>query len=289
MSGRPDVPEPIKRRLRQEAGFGCCRCGRPLYDYHHIVEYADEAHFRPEDMMVLCPWCHRLATNGMLDEDEQRQHKAHPCNIARGWVEGALAIKQRAMAVAMGSTQFVGDGTFIRVDGQPLLSLSVSADGRLELSVALYDSDNNLLGLVERNEWIAGDPYPWDLEYGGRWLLIRRKKHEVSLIIDARSKVVSVQGNLWFSKQRFAIRERAIEFKGTALQPSHSAIRNSSFANLCFVGAGLAATSAPPSLAVVPDPRFKQAMIVSWPDVDERVQKGVEAWATLSRHSTTPP
>ena len=43
-----DIPDRIKRQLRQEAGFGCCKCGFPIYDYHHIVEFSEEKHFRPQ-------------------------------------------------------------------------------------------------------------------------------------------------------------------------------------------------------------------------------------------------
>jgi len=52
---RPPVPADVRRRLRQEAGFGCCVCGFPIYDYQHIVPYSVRAHFDPPDMMILCP------------------------------------------------------------------------------------------------------------------------------------------------------------------------------------------------------------------------------------------
>lgn len=233
-------------------------------------------------MMVLCPNHHREATNGILDEHEQRRYKVNPYNVVHGVVEGALALKQRTLAVALGSNQFVGDGTFIRVDNQPLLSLSLSSDGRLQLSVELYDREGNLLALIDKNEWIAGDPYPWDLEYGERWLLVRRRHREISLYIDARPSLVSLRGNLCFKQQHFSIKEDWIEFNGTALQPGQRGIRGSAVGNLCLVGAGIVGTTEPPSFAIAPDPRFGRAMLVSWPDVDERVRKGIEAWAQLS-------
>lgn len=282
MSDRPDVPNPIKQILRQQAGFGCCVCGFPLYDYHHIVPYADDHHFRTDDMMALCPNHHREATNGGLGESEQRSYKANPYNIMHGLAQGALALQQRTLAIELGSTQFVGDGTFIRVDDQPLLSLSLSDDGRLQVSVELYDRDGNLLALIDKNEWISGDPYPWDLEYGGRWLLIRRRQREISLYVDARPRIVSVRGSLWFKQQHFAITEAGIEFNGVELQSGQSGIPGTRISDLCLVGAGLLATTEPPRLAITVDSRFKQAMLVSWADVDERIQKGVEAWERLS-------
>ena len=77
MSKRPEVPYPVRRILRQEAGFGCCTCGFPIYQYHHIVPYAHEHHYRPQDMMTLCPNCHAQATAGAMPESEQRHYKAN--------------------------------------------------------------------------------------------------------------------------------------------------------------------------------------------------------------------
>jgi hypothetical protein len=71
-----DVPEPVKRQLRQEAGFGCCKCGLPVFQYHHIIPREVEDHNRPEDVMVLCPNHHWEVTSGAMLEDEQRRYKA---------------------------------------------------------------------------------------------------------------------------------------------------------------------------------------------------------------------
>jgi hypothetical protein len=36
MKKNREIPSEIKRQLRQEAGFGCCICGIPIIEYHHI-------------------------------------------------------------------------------------------------------------------------------------------------------------------------------------------------------------------------------------------------------------
>ena len=163
---RPDVPEKVKRELRQEAGFGCCKCGFPIYDYHHIVEYSTDQHFRSKDMMLLCPNCHREATVGALTQEEQRYYKDHPFNISRGYVEGQLKIKQKAIVVSTGGIQFVNDGFILIVDDEPLLTLDQSEKGTLEISLSFYDKEDNLLSLIDHNQWISGDPIVWDIEFG---------------------------------------------------------------------------------------------------------------------------
>ena len=109
-------------------------------------------------MMLLCPEinCHTMATQNAMSEYEQRSYKANPYNRQRGYAEGSLALHRQILADSLGSVQFVGDDTFLQVDDKPLLSLNLSPDGRLLLSIDLYDKGDNLLAVIDQNEWIAG-------------------------------------------------------------------------------------------------------------------------------------
>ena len=84
-NSRPPTPEPVKRESRSHAGYGCCRCGFAIYQYHHIIPYSEEQHFRVDDMMILCPNCHSMATDGALTIEEQRAIQSNLFNISRGY------------------------------------------------------------------------------------------------------------------------------------------------------------------------------------------------------------
>src|SRR4051812_28142048 len=90
MSGyqRADTPAAVERELRQQAGFGCARCGHPYLEYHHIIPYASDQHFRPQDMVALCGNCHPAV--GKLGLDLQYKVKADPHNVRNGLMKGAL-------------------------------------------------------------------------------------------------------------------------------------------------------------------------------------------------------
>ena len=153
------IPEPIKRLVRQEAGFGCCKCGFPIYDYHHIVTDSTDA----EDIMILCPNHHREATEGAMDHDEQLLLKQNPHNILNNWLKGYLKINRTVPVIAIGLSLIIGEGDIIQIDSESLLSLFIN-EGRLEISLKLYDKSDRLVFHVERNEWMSGDPFPWDME-----------------------------------------------------------------------------------------------------------------------------
>ena len=96
-TARP-TPEPIARQLRQEAGFGCCRCGYPIVQYHHIIPYAEDHHFRPEDMMALCPNCHDAANNVRNHRRAAKTPQiSRPHNLKRGYAAGLLTVNDRSL------------------------------------------------------------------------------------------------------------------------------------------------------------------------------------------------
>ena len=226
--------------------------------------------------MVLCPICHHEATVRAMTEEEQRFYKEHPFNIQRGYVKGKLKINQKLPVVAIGNNQFVGEGDFILVDQDSLLSLRVNS-GRLELSTKLYDHNDQLIVHIENNEWISGDPMPWDLESSFQWLRIRHKLRNIALEIDARKIPIKLRANLYRKGQNFQLNPRQIIFNGI--------VQNVGFVNLCFVALRLVADISSRQFKLEPDPRFGKGVLVSWPDIQERIEKGLKAWEQLKESS----
>ncbi len=110
MSERPAIPASVRQQLRREAWHGCCLCGNPFIEYHHILGWQQTGEVADE-MMVLCPNCHHLATVGALPMAEQRSLKAMPFNRKRGFASRNLSMILRHRAgrdyCAVGT---VGDG-----------------------------------------------------------------------------------------------------------------------------------------------------------------------------------
>lgn len=273
MELRPIVPADVALQLRREAGFGCCRCGHPFFEYHHIVAYAVDRHYRPNDMMILCPNCHAQATSGALSETEQRELKRSPFNIRKSYADGMLKIDQSSLVVGFGTVQLVRDGFLFKVDEEDLVSVRIGGMGRLELSLRLYSRRDNLIARVENNEWKTGSMFPWDLQARWQWLKIRNKKCDVALEVDARQVPIQILGDLWRHDQHFELTESGIKFNKIPQQISIS--------NLCWVGLYLRANSKTRSLQIVPDERFGKGVMVSEADVSVRIAKGLRIWDDL--------
>ena len=213
MGSRPGPPADVAQLLRAEARFGCCRCGHPFYQYHHIVPWEQDQHFRPEDMMVLCPNCHDM-TRGGLSVEEQRKFKSRPHNMRKGYAAGIISVPSNVPVLSLGGTLFVNDGTMLAFKGEPVLSASLNEVGGLELSLNLEDREGRPIAMVERNEWVSGDTSVWDLECGYRWLKIRARKRQVLLEVDAKTFPIRVRANLWRAGKQIFVGPNGLAFGG---------------------------------------------------------------------------
>lgn len=269
------TPEPIKHILRKEAGFGCCKCGLPIYQYHHILEYAEEQHFRAEDMMILCPTHHYEATLGAMTKVEQRSLKSNPYNVKNGYTVGNLKINQKDCIIAFGEWEIAGDGGLFQVDEEVLLGLNISEDGFLELSLNLYDSDDNLLLSIIKNEWISGDVLLWDIESSFQKLKIRRNIGDIILSINTQTEPIEIRADLWRKKHSIKLTKKGIEAR-SLLKGKSGSVRNISFA-----GAKIVADTLKNSLVITKDPRFPNFSLHTDRDDIKRRQAAIQSWKKL--------
>lgn len=266
-------PAHIKRQLRQEAGFGCCICSYPFYEYHHITEFAQAPHHDPKDMMVLCPNHHHQATVHALEEADQRRWKLNPFNMDRDFSDGQLTVNTDITAIEVGSNIFFGDGFKLVVDDEPLLHLESDAENRLLISVDLYDRNDLLLASIVQNEWITGDPLPWDFEFGFRWIKIRRKQRDIALYIDARNHLVKLSGDFWRKGQNFSVDQNSLIFNGV--------IQNIGFIHIGFAGLMLLADTLKSKFSIVPELTLGKGKILNWPDEETKIEWGMSQYRSL--------
>src|SRR5688500_6341627 len=96
---RPKIPRGVARQLRQESGFGCARCGHPYLEYHHIVPWSEDQHYRPQDMVALCGNCHAAMIK--ISREDQYDIKNNPCNIERHLFEGLMVSSSKENILLM--------------------------------------------------------------------------------------------------------------------------------------------------------------------------------------------
>ena len=75
---RPKIPADLRRRVLVEAGHRCAihTCRHDNADIHHIEPWASCREHVFENLIALCPNCHRRADSGEIDRKALRMYKA---------------------------------------------------------------------------------------------------------------------------------------------------------------------------------------------------------------------
>ena len=223
---RPSTPSCVERLLRQESGFGCARCGHPYVEYHHIIPYSEDPHFRPEDMVALCGNCHPMVAKWQMDR--QYETKAHPINIKNGNFLGALEFDKRELVFKVGGNWYKNTSVILQFFDRPVISCSIS-EGQALVSIDLFDQrGRSLLKVVNNNiTFRVGDI--WDFQYAHNMAIVRYGAREIALRMDFRQADAVIEGKLWFGKTRVSLG------KDETTLPDKNAIKNCSVEN-CAVG-----------------------------------------------------
>ena len=79
VSDRTPIPAELKRRVLVEAGHRCAipTCRHIDVDVHHIVPWETRQTHEYENLIALCPNCHRRADRGDIDRKSLRIYKAN--------------------------------------------------------------------------------------------------------------------------------------------------------------------------------------------------------------------
>ena len=157
-------PEPIKRRLRQEACFGCVICGNPIIQYSHIIPFSISKSFDPDHMVPLCPTHHIRADRGEYSKKALYRYKANPYNAVQGFVRGSFRIEGEKMIIRAGTNQFINTPNILVVDQRRLVSLHKMND-LLFLDADFFNKRNQILVSIKENEWYTNIESAWDIQY----------------------------------------------------------------------------------------------------------------------------
>jgi hypothetical protein len=78
MNERPPIPADLRRRVLVEAGHRCAihTCRHPDVDVHHIVPWERCRKHEYDNLIALCPNCHRRADSGEIDRLSLKLYKA---------------------------------------------------------------------------------------------------------------------------------------------------------------------------------------------------------------------
>jgi hypothetical protein len=182
-----DIPEDVALEIRRRCGFGCVVCGSAIYQYEHIdPPFKSARHHDPDKMALLCPTHHDLVTKGFLAKDTVKCRLANPKCLRTGFSFGPLDLGSTAPAIIVGSVEFVNFRNLIKVEGEPLLSVSPPELPGLPFRVdgLLRDAQGNLIFELRKNEWRTYSTN-WDAKVVGNRIIVRQAPRVFALVLRA--------------------------------------------------------------------------------------------------------
>ena len=172
------IPENVKREVRIRCGFGCVICGVTITEYEHFFpDFAEAVKHDPDQITLLCPTHHALATKGLLPKENVAASNNSPAARQTGyseldhpWFTGIPSLKLGGGGLVTGTT------IPIQVYGENLLQFEPPEmeGGVSRISASLRDATGAQFLRIIANEWqvVKGD---WDFQLIGKRYIFKDK------------------------------------------------------------------------------------------------------------------
>ncbi|WP_332799764.1 HNH endonuclease [Sphingomonas sp. PB2P12] len=190
-----DIPEPIKRVVRQECAFGCVLCGTPVFDYDHVIDFSLVNEHSADNIALLCKPHHADKTAGRISRDEVARGRKYPFNLNSDKTGSYQIYTGNEIDVWLGSNRFYGanqnfDMQAIWINGTSYLT--VHREGaRFTFSTTICDASGNTILAVNRGELTIATGV-WDYRFEGTLLSIRSGSGNIELELDITSQSIKV-------------------------------------------------------------------------------------------------
>jgi hypothetical protein len=238
ISASRDIPERIKREVRQRCAFGCVVCGLPLYDYEHMEGYAKVKRHVAKEITLLCDKHHREKTSGLLPLKDVVKADSEPFNRSSGVSSPyGLHFSGSTLKVIVGNNHFVANAQWgavaLSVDAIPLVKFT-QTDGNVFLDVLAFDVNNNVALQIDQNS-LQFSAEAWDIEFVAKRLMIRESKGNFLLDV-----TFDVPDTIRFNRGRFLCNGVDIEFDQEEIHVwnTGNAFRDCEFAAECCLAIG---------------------------------------------------
>lgn len=178
-----DIPEGVKRQIRQRDGFGCVVCGRAIYDYEHIApEFSDAREHSSQGILLLCSEHHSLKTRGLLSKETILAAAQNPRAKQHGFSFGPFDIGAAPPTIRLGTLTVRNVQTLIEILGEPIFSIRPPNESGLPflINACLRDRDGEIILHIVDNEWRTPCEN-WDVEIEGPRITIRKKLGDILL------------------------------------------------------------------------------------------------------------
>jgi hypothetical protein len=229
--------------------------------------------------LVLCPEHSRLFESGEIDAAAIAEAVTLPFNLAHPAESGVLGVSSRFPVARFKGVIVVNDELTVSADEETLLRLRV-IDGRLIVSVKLYDADDDLQLEIVDNEWVSGEPQEFLIDHSSNKLTITYRAGAPILTIDTHRMPLQLTASLTRNGMPIVLSSKGIS----------AGDRLGSFMDDGYAGCVIEVDTETQKVTMAPDPRHGgHSIIVTERDPFQRIVKALNAMASLRSHVEDDP
>jgi hypothetical protein len=189
-----DIPEAVKREVRQHCGFGCVVCGAAICEYEHFNPPFMEAraHLK-EGIALLCGGCHGKVTRKLWSKEKIAMAWGNPCTFKQGCSKDALDVGAEFSLVLGSCTYRRFRNIIATASGQSWFSIDPpeAVGAPCQVSVEFRDEVGACVLKIEHNELVIPNRN-WDVEFDGPKLTIRTGLGQLALVMRADPGVLTI-------------------------------------------------------------------------------------------------
>lgn len=167
-----DIPDPVKREVRQRCGFGCVVCGSAIYDYEHFdPEYIEAKEHNANGIALLCPTDHTRKRKNLLSHQKYLQAIANPKakEINKAYTEWEVG--DSAPTIIIGDKIFTGGTSIIKIDDELILGFKtpIEKGAPPRLYLRFFDrEENEVFSIIDNEIGVNSDAFDIETE-GSKW------------------------------------------------------------------------------------------------------------------------
>lgn len=180
-----DIPEDVRRTVRQRDGFGCVICGNAIIDYEHIdPEFNDATIHDPNGIILLCIQCHGMKTRGRLSRSTIEAARANPKAKATNFSYGPFDIGNSFPEIAFGNVIAKKVPIILKIDGDNIIEVNKTEEpgGPFRISARFKDRNGNDILYIKDNEFRTNSRN-WDVVVSGQFITIHSAPRDIDLVI----------------------------------------------------------------------------------------------------------
>lgn len=203
------IPNAVRNSLLMRSGGVCECCGAAgVPDQHHLEEYAFGGEHTLENLLLLCPACHRQIPKYLTQTQQQELQKWNQTNIGLGNLSTTSQLRGIEPSMDIGTVKFMSVQTVLKVYDQNIITIHKEPSGIFMNILMLEGFEPKLM--VLSNKVIVNDSYGFTVS---RNEVIVQDPNGGTKFIITGGQILSLRGSIMIHGEPFIFTEEGFKFR----------------------------------------------------------------------------